>query len=111
MKTETVELAKEKGFILEGDSTTQADLQKWLREEHYIHFYIHYGNLRKWCLDIYSISPHIEEDYLMNDPGEFRGYDTYEEVLEVGLQAALSKIKKDVLLDEIEKVVKAKTTS
>src|SRR6478736_2884793 len=41
----------------------QPFLQKWLREEHKIHFHIYYGKDRKWCIDIYSIKDEIEEDY------------------------------------------------
>lgn len=83
-------------YYNEYSAPTQSLLQKWLREVHNIHFHIYHGNNRKWCIDIYDISPSIQEDYcagLLNQPNEFINYKTYEEALEKGLQEALKLIK------------------
>jgi len=102
---ETAKLAKEKGcdlplYILEDHNNgadilcTQSLLQKWLREKHDIHIYVDttptFDSIhpKKWRASIkYCFQP------FKWTTGKYVIKDTYEEVLETGLQEALKLIK------------------
>ena len=97
---ETAKLAKEKGFteiIFESDgkgtltgihkAPTQSLLQKWLREEHDIHFNIGTGFYPESKKRFYQLQIFINH---WTSAGLHK---TYEEALEEGLQEALKLIK------------------
>lgn len=75
---------------------TQSLLQKWLRDVHKIHVHMYSIHLQdgsgyKWSVDIYNLKKLTEEEYIIMT-GHALGdgiKDTYEEALELGLNAAL----------------------
>lgn len=97
---ETAKLAKEVGFnqprdeVYEPDfictAPTQSLLQRWLREEHNIHFWVYPKKVKKGqvCFDFIFID--AENPFV---PTHF--YKTYEEALEEGLKEALIIIKEN----------------
>lgn len=75
---------------------TQALLQKWLRDVHKIHVHMYSIHLQdgsgyKWSVDVYNLKKLTEEEYIvMTGHALTDGIkDTYEEALEMGLNAAL----------------------
>lgn len=97
----TAKLAKEKGFkniLFEDDLggdvfPTQSLLQRWLREKHNIHIKIHSSNSDRFSYEIYKM---IIRDAINETSKHLHNkisFNTYEEVLEEGLQKALKLIK------------------
>jgi hypothetical protein len=119
---QTAILANEKGFnietgesnyMLEGDlagkrgasidcskyvkSSTQALLQRWLREVHNINIFMTFKpNIKKWDFIPYSMEmngyEYIKYNREYTKQINERRFDTYEEALEFGLQEALKLI-------------------
>lgn len=98
---ETAKLAKEKGYNKEFEdypykgciiAPTQSLLQRWLREKHGIHVWVHPNLI--W--QTYHHKGIVDRKETHNTNIAFDGEsmkDTYEEALEVGLQEALKLIK------------------
>lgn len=115
ISSQTAKLAREKGFPFDGSSTykivnilqdslfgtpltTQYLLQKWLRENHYIHINIskifecskNPAVFEHWRT--YISGPFFETNYKINEFFLTKCFKTYEEALERGLREALKLI-------------------
>lgn len=84
---------KEKDYF---PAPTQSLLQRWLREVHKIHIHTYSIHLQdgsgyKWSVDVYNLKKLTDEDYIVMTGHAFKDgiKDTFEEALELGLNAAL----------------------
>lgn len=91
LNNETLELAKEKGFILNNEEPTQALLEQWLRDTHNINIsQRHSPSSQKWGYALtgaYSPSNNgILKEY------DFKKYDSFREFMESALLESLKFI-------------------